>query len=84
MGGTLSNDIIANVWTYFNRRYNVFVPYLVPPNPCASKPCANEGECIPVGFYNFRCKCNNGYTGKQCEGTYYIGTYFILRKTVLN
>lgn len=50
---------------------------LVKPDPCASKPCANEGECIRIGYYNYKCKCVNGYTGDQCTGIITHVNYFI-------
>ncbi|CAI9727905.1 locus notch homolog 1-like isoform X1 [Octopus vulgaris] len=36
-------------------------------NPCASKPCLNNGQCYVQESYNYTCTCTSGYTGKNCE-----------------
>ncbi|XP_014781345.1 fibropellin-1 isoform X2 [Octopus bimaculoides] len=36
-------------------------------NPCASKPCLNNGQCYVQDTYNYTCTCTYGWTGKNCE-----------------
>ncbi|XP_041474351.1 uncharacterized protein LOC121423126 [Lytechinus variegatus] len=35
--------------------------------PCDARPCINGGVCSNVGKINFRCDCNNLWTGQNCE-----------------
>ena len=35
-------------------------------NECDSTPCQNGGSCID-GIDSFTCKCQNGYTGINCQ-----------------
>ncbi|XP_071489593.1 uncharacterized protein [Diadema antillarum] len=39
---------------------------LVHPDPCASNPCQNAGNCLAFNTY-FVCSCVNGFTGITCE-----------------
>lgn len=41
------------------------------PSICLSKPCKNNGLCIPsdIDPYKFTCRCQNGYSGPACEHT---------------
>ncbi|CAB3996708.1 delta B [Paramuricea clavata] len=39
-----------------------------PPNPCASYPCRNGGEChTPEGSGDYVCECPDDFTGRNCE-----------------
>ena len=41
-------------------------------NACRSSPCKNGATCINVDS-RFRCDCNPGYSGFNCEtGAYYL------------
>ena len=36
---------------------------------CQKKPCENNGICEPMlidGIHDYNCKCNSGFTGKNC------------------
>jgi hypothetical protein len=53
------------------------VPVIIPPSPCASKPCdsklnAVSGTCVAQGAVQFSCSCNPGYAwnsgSTQCTG----------------
>ncbi|EDV99540.1 cubilin homolog [Drosophila grimshawi] len=38
------------------------------PNPCTSKPCKNDGRCIPIPETDgFLCQCQPGYQGRLCD-----------------
>lgn len=62
-----SNNTVAyclcdKIWTGFTCEL---------PNPCASNPCQNNGECTPTwstpGNAQYRCKCMNGFSDTNCE-----------------
>ncbi|XP_052826418.1 fibropellin-1-like isoform X2 [Octopus bimaculoides] len=36
-------------------------------DPCASKPCYNNGQCRVQNNFNYVCVCNQGWTGKNCQ-----------------
>ncbi|XP_041473706.1 uncharacterized protein LOC121422615 [Lytechinus variegatus] len=36
-------------------------------NPCASRPCRNDGQCFGVSGGSFRCECISGFSGTTCE-----------------
>ena len=36
-------------------------------DPCASTPCANNGNCTAIGPLNYTCECTPGYTGPNCS-----------------
>ncbi|XP_067122803.1 uncharacterized protein [Centruroides vittatus] len=38
-------------------------------NPCivGDNPCNNDGICIPLQQGRYKCKCNPGWTGRNCE-----------------
>lgn len=41
-------------------------------NACRSRPCKNGATCINVES-RYRCECNPGYSGFNCEtGTYVL------------
>jgi collagen type VI alpha len=35
-------------------------------NECASNPCQNGGQCIPMAQM-YQCRCSQGYSGERCE-----------------
>ena len=35
-------------------------------DPCASKPCQNEGVCV-VNRQTYMCQCPSGFSGQNCE-----------------
>jgi hypothetical protein len=37
------------------------------PNPCASQPCLNGGQCMPTDAHSYQCQCPAGFDGKTCE-----------------
>jgi protein crumbs len=39
----------------------------IPPNPCLSQPCLNNGICSRVSDFVYSCTCINGYSGTRCE-----------------
>uniref|UniRef100_A0A672LUY0 Slit homolog 1 protein n=1 Tax=Sinocyclocheilus grahami TaxID=75366 RepID=A0A672LUY0_SINGR len=36
-------------------------------NPCMSKPCLNHGSCEADQTDGYRCRCSEGFKGKNCE-----------------
>uniref|UniRef100_A0A8C1VAH5 Slit homolog 1 protein n=1 Tax=Cyprinus carpio TaxID=7962 RepID=A0A8C1VAH5_CYPCA len=36
-------------------------------NPCMSKPCLNHGSCETDQMDGYRCRCSEGFKGKNCE-----------------
>lgn len=36
-------------------------------DPCIPSPCKNNGKCVETRDGGFRCVCENGYTGENCE-----------------
>lgn len=38
-------------------------------NPCANKPCLNNGTCYKstLNATRYNCLCSNGYEGLNCE-----------------
>ena len=45
-------------------------------DPCASRPCLNNGTCTCVtvpGMRDYQCKCPDGYSGENCESTCHQG-----------
>ncbi|CAF0827748.1 unnamed protein product [Rotaria sordida] len=36
-------------------------------NPCAQKPCLNNGQCAPVDVTSYKCQCPAGFDGRNCE-----------------
>lgn len=44
---------------------------------CQIDTCKNGGQCIPINAVNFKCICQNGYHGSQCEKTSTHVTLFV-------
>ena len=44
-------------------------------DPCTNKDCGGHGQCT-VDLNNstdgYKCDCNRGYTGKDCEGKWSV------------
>jgi len=38
-------------------------------NPCKDISCSNHGSCIPNGDSDWTCRCQEGYSGNECETT---------------
>ncbi|XP_036356081.1 neurogenic locus notch homolog protein 1-like isoform X3 [Octopus sinensis] len=38
-------------------------------DPCASKPCLNNGQCIVQNDFDYICACRQGWSGKNCGST---------------
>ena len=36
-------------------------------DPCASRPCLNNGLCEVTGADAYRCQCQAGFTGDLCQ-----------------
>jgi len=36
------------------------------PHPCVTRPCGDEGRCVPEMDY-FTCECAQGYRDTQCQ-----------------
>ncbi|XP_015512725.2 cubilin [Neodiprion lecontei] len=36
------------------------------PSACTSNPCSH-GTCIPNGLHDYTCRCQSGYTGRNCD-----------------
>ena len=34
---------------------------------CVPNPCANNGKCMQSPDGGYRCTCENGYTGVNCD-----------------
>jgi len=37
------------------------------PLGCQSNPCLNNGKCVDLPFFQFRCECPTGFSGPSCE-----------------
>ncbi|XP_056456354.1 coagulation factor VII-like [Gadus chalcogrammus] len=35
-------------------------------DPCAAKPCLNNGTCVPLDS-SYRCSCSEGFEGRDCQ-----------------
>ena len=45
-----------------------YVVILLVPSPCeAKKPCVH-GACQDVSDADYKCECDQGWTGKKCDG----------------
>ena len=45
---------------------------VVIPDPCATKPCLNDGSCTRLDNTNFQCQCTDKYFGDKCQtGEFY-------------
>jgi len=36
--------------------------------PCAGQTCSGHGTCLAVGDTDWRCSCQDGYSGRSCSG----------------
>lgn len=53
----------------------VFNPYLnrcdytsdMPPPACSSNPCKNNGKCLDLDNFQFKCMCESEFSGDFCE-----------------
>lgn len=36
-------------------------------HPCSVSPCLNNGKCIEIDHFNYRCECTNKNRGEFCE-----------------
>ena len=49
----------------------IFSRHLFAGGVCLTNPCHNGGSCVNVGE-TFECICKKGFTGKKCNGEYFI------------
>lgn len=47
-----------------------FSGYACQLNPCSINPCRNNGVCTLSGTNQYKCTCQVGYTGTDCESVY--------------
>jgi len=40
---------------------------LLAPLGCQSNPCLNNGKCVDLPFFQFKCECPTGFSGPSCE-----------------
>jgi hypothetical protein len=40
---------------------------VIPPVGCASNPCLNNGKCMDLPPFSFKCECQAGFAGPNCE-----------------
>ena len=45
---------------------------------CIPNPCKNNGKCMETPEGGFRCICENGYTGMNCEKRKFEVTFLII------
>lgn len=34
---------------------------------CSSNPCLNQGQCYPLSITEYKCSCQPGFSGKNCD-----------------
>ena len=39
-------------------------------DPCDDDPCGRHGSCRDLGNNDYRCSCDDGYTGDRCENRF--------------
>ena len=56
-------------WGLFGQNVTNFAKFLLSDiDECAPKPCLNGGSCID-GINSYKCKCEPGFDGKNCENS---------------
>ena len=62
MGPTIAKCLCPSPYTGYICEYE---------NPCQSRPCKNDGLCIPINLFNsfpqYKCSCMPGFFGNNCE-----------------
>ena len=53
--------IVVFYYTVFINFYNTCI------DPCDEDPCGDYGRCSDLGNYDYRCRCDSGYTGDRCQ-----------------
>lgn len=48
-----------------------FIPFVV--DHCVPNPCRNHGLCLRDKTSRYRCHCQNGFLGRNCQGNLTLG-----------
>lgn len=63
----LSNKPTATQLNPWDKDDQEWLYLFIVANPCCSHPCQNRGECMSVGFDQYKCDCTRtGFYGENC------------------